>query len=157
MRYMFLFVVSAVIFLTGCGKSELARIIVPPSLDYENPRFAKADLDLNQGEIIEFWTEMDMEYSGKFDLRYLVKVIHNNRIIGKYEIDPLKPQRRKIISNKTGIINDGKTREKCFCQYYSYEVMGGPGKYIFEVALAGTPKAKGGYLSINSAELILKK
>ena len=141
------------LFLLGCSAitgEEIARLEI--NKVSTNGKFIdkEATLDLNKGDEIAFWSDMDMEYAGAVELRFRVKVFKNHTKISELEIDPTK---KNITMGEMKSTIMGKTKWN-FLGKNSELTIEEDATYTFKSILVAS---KNPSLKINRAELVLKK
>lgn len=141
-------------FINACSAilgEEVARLpINEVSVDDVNVTTEEVTLDLNKDEEISFWSEMDVEYEGDFDLRFRVDILINGDFVDQLEIDPMDKnitltELRSTVMNKTAWSFTGKNAEMLIEE---------DGNYTFRGILAASENTT---LIINKAELIIRK
>lgn len=142
------------ILLIGCealtGK-EIARLPVNQiSLDTTHLFIKEATLDLKNGDKINIWSDMDIEYDGDASLRFKIEIQKNGHNLGVLTIDPMKKnitlgEIKTTLNNKTNWSFSGKNSE------FNID---GDGTYKFRAILisSGNPTLK-----IKKAEVVFKK
>ena len=92
MKHSYLFIIIFACFLAACSAitgEEIARINIDHISTKENLDWKSIELDLNAGEKIHLWSEMDMKYEGALALRYQLQVIKDTDTLGYIEFDPM--------------------------------------------------------------------
>lgn len=157
----FSIVLLLLLYLTGCTVSTaqheaLAHLEVSPIVDLDNPKFNGVELELEQGDTIYLWSEMDVEFSGKVDFIYLVRVTDPRGKITRYEMHHMEGGLRSETLNQQSISLNGRTSWSFSNQHYTYHGEH-DGAYLFEAALFVDPRSNGAIFSTNQSDLILKR
>lgn len=145
--------------LAGCNvlsQEELARLEVPLINDITDPTFTSANLSIHEGDTIYLWTDVDLEFIGKIDMVYLVRITGPQGEINKYEIRPLDEDRRTVTMNNRRITINDRT-EWSFSSYYYSFYADQSGEYLFEVTLVVNEISQAAMYTINQSDLVLKR
>lgn len=139
--------------LIGCSSltgEEIARLQINKISTNGNITAKEAILDLNAGDDIVFWSDMDVAYEGKVEFRFKLKIFKDEDKISELEIDPTQKnitlgEMKSSIMDKTKWSFTGKNSELKIKEDGTYR--------ISAVFIASNNPS----LKINKAELAIKK
>ncbi|WP_397362309.1 hypothetical protein [Olleya sp. R77988] len=140
------------LFLIGCGLTgeEIARLDINKLSTNNNFIVKEAILDLKKGDKIAFWSDMDMEYAGKVDLRFRLKIFKKGTEMSQIDIDPTK---KNITIGEVKTTLMGKTNWSFTGKNHQLKIEE-DGTYGFKAVLISSKHPS---LKINKAELVIKK
>lgn len=107
----------AVMALISCNSSlkskSLAELDFFNNLSFEAPHFKEVTLNLKQGQKLEFWSSIDIQYEGEIEMSYLIEVWEKNQKNGGFELNALKTNptffsTKKQLGNKSTWSFQGK-------------------------------------------------
>ena len=79
------FLIVSCSYLTG---EEIGRLSFNSSSSAKTGEFKEFQIDLKKGNVIYFWSEMDVEYRDDVDLKFKVEIHKNGSKYAFIEIDP---------------------------------------------------------------------
>jgi len=129
---------------------EVARLPVNFVSNPDSTLVKETTLDLKKDDEIVFWSDMDIEYEGDVQLRFLVLALRDTVVTGNLEIDPtdkdmtMGETRVTLMDKTTWSFSGRNTRIK----------IDRDGKYTFKTKLVSSENPT---LKINKAELVIKK
>ena len=138
-----------VMILTGCGE-EIGRIpvnrIIPPG----SPDTPEITLDLNEGDEIGIWSDMDMEYVGNVDMQFILEIFLNGESKGVMRYDP-RDKNISMMETKTQI---GSEVNWSYSGKNTSMTAESTGAYTFKANFVANPS---GNLKLDQAEVVFKK
>lgn len=144
---LFAFLLAACSAITG---EEIARINIENISTKDNIDWKSVELDLNAGDKIHLWSEMDMKYEGDLALRYKLQVIKEADTLGYFEFDPMEKD-ITISELKTSFGN--KTNWK-FSGRSDFWNVKDSGHYVLRAILISNGNET---LELNKSDIVIKK
>ena len=148
-----LLIVSLSIFLIACSAlsgKEIASTSIEKISNIDNPSGQVITLDLNAGDKIWFWTDMDLSYNDELALEYQIQLIKNADTLGFIRFYPFQ---KKVTIGEVKTTFGGKTNWS-FLGRMDFLQINESAKYTFRILLASNENET---LVLNKARLILKK
>ena len=146
-----IFVIISTISCNSFLGEEIGRInIEKVSTSDENSFPEEITLNLKKGEKISFWSEMDFEYFGEEEFRFLIDIYKDDELYGDFEIDPLD---KSITIGEIKTTIDDKTNWSFTGKNITLNI-DKEGKYRFNVLLITSNNPT---TVINKSILIIKK
>ncbi|MBL3656260.1 hypothetical protein [Fulvivirga sediminis] len=147
-------IIFLVLVLAGCdaltGK-EVARIPVNEvSTDDNNLLIKETSLDLEKGDELSIWSDIDVEYEGDVVMSFRMEVLKDGAKFGGMEIDPFEGD---MTINESKVQLGGKT-EWGFTRRNANLTIEEAGNYTFQAILVTSENPT---LKIDKAEIVLKK
>ena len=145
---------ASLTFLIGCealtGKEVGRMPINHVSTNDDNLIIQELSLDLEEGEDISIWSDMDIAYEGEVSLRFRIDVLKVGETIANLTLDPTDKnitigEVKKSIMGKTDWRFSGKN------SVFEIEESG---RYTFKGILIASDNQS---LEVNKAEVVLKK
>jgi len=141
------------LFLISCSAltgEEIARLQINRVSANNNITAKEVMLDLNKGDEIAFWSDMDMEYDGVLQIRFKVKIFNGRTKVFEFDIDPTNKnitlgELKSTIMDKTKWSFSGKNHVLTIEEDASYRVS--------SILVASENPS----LKITKAELVIKK
>lgn len=130
---------------------EIARLKINKVSTSEENLFEKeTDLELNKGDELMFWSEMDIEYEGEAYFQFRFRIYKDNEPYRILEIDPTDKnitigEFKTVINNKTKWSFTGKNAELKIEEKGKYKIKG-------ILKTTANPSIK-----INKAEIVIKQ
>ena len=152
-RVLFLSAFSGLLLLSGCGAitgKEVARLSIDSLSTPELLDMAEATVALQQGDVVAFWSDMDVAYDGEPELRFRVRILRGDTDLTLLEIDPME-MNVTMGENKTTV---GEHTEWSFTGRNQEWTSPANGSYTFKAILTA---AEGSVVRINKADLVLKQ
>ncbi len=146
-------ITSVVIILAACSalsSKEIGRISFTKPLDDLKPEWKKIELSLKQGEILRFWTDMDLEYDGAVDMAYSIKLVKGTDTLVVTDLNPFE---KNITMGEVKTTVMGKTKWSFSGQMHTLDIKEG-GTYTLMAAFSSSLNTS---LKLNKADLVLKK
>jgi hypothetical protein len=140
--------------LLGCGAlmgEEVARLSINQvSTDENQPIVKEVSLDLKKDDEIMIWSDMDIEYEGNVEFRFIITILKDGEHFGEFEIDPTDKnitvgEMKTCIMEKTEWRFSGKNTELLIEEN---------AHYTFKGMLVASENPT---LKVTKAEVILKK
>ena len=137
----------------GCdlvSGDEVARFPINRVSSGEGNGASEQSLQLQKGEQVAFWSEMELEYEGEVDLRFRVNIMKDGTDFDQLEVNPFEKN-----------ITIGEVKKEINGDvYWSFEGKNGEieipedGKYTFHAWLEASDTSS---LKVGKAELVLRK
>lgn len=110
----------------------------------------EVSLDLKKGDVIAFWSDMDLVYEGEVEVRMRVRVLKDEEDLTLLEIDPME---KSVTVGEVKTSRGGHT-EWSFTGRNQEWTAPEDGTYVFKAILTASESPG---LVINKAELVLKQ
>lgn len=134
-------------FLSG---EEVGRLAINEVSKEDNLISKETSIDLKAGDEIIFWSEMDIQYEGKVDMRFRVSIKKGEEEYGNLEIDPTE---KDMTLTEVKNTLDDKTSWSFTGRNAVFNIQA-DGKYTFKAILV---VSENNSLKVSKAELVLKK
>lgn len=139
---------------SGCDAvtgEEIGRLSIEElTQDNSDLKLQSTTMELEAGEIIDLWADMNMEYEGKLALEFQLLVIMEGDTINML---PLNPFERDITVGEVKSSFNDKTSWR-FSGRMDYLEIENSGTYEFQTLLLANENAN---IQINKADLVFKK
>lgn len=128
---------------------EIGRLSFKSSSSVKTDKFKELQIDLKKGDVIYFWSNMDVEYRDDVDLRFKVEIHKNSSKYTVLEIDPTDKnitigEAKSTFGNRTTWSFTGKNEEVEIHE---------DARYTFKASLLTSANSS---LIINKADLVLR-
>jgi len=146
-------IISLTIIAVACAalsSKEIGRLSFTRPLDDVKPEWKKMELNLKQGDILRFWADMDLEYTGSVDLIYSIRLVKGTDTL---VIPDLNPFEKKITVGEVKTTVMGKTKWSFSGQMHTIDIKES-GKYTL---MATFSSGLNNSLKLKKADLVLKK
>jgi len=139
-------------FLAGCGLTgeEVGRIEIDQLSTAENIQPKYVEFELNKGDVLNYWTELDIEFDGNLLLEYQVELVLGEKSMGVISLNPFEKD-ITIGELKTSIMN--KTKWRFSGRMANFDISES-GNYKFNAILMSNGNES---LRVNRAALVFKK
>ncbi len=151
-KIIYLSIIITLPLLSGCGftAKEIGRISIDDLSTKENIQPKSIELNLNDGDNLSYWTEMNIEFEGELALEFQVQLSLDGKTLGIKSFDPFDRditmgEFKSTVLNKTKWKFSGRMKEFNISQN---------GNYKFEVILISNGNES---LKLNKAEFVFKK
>ena len=145
---------ASLTFLIGCealtGKEVGRMPINHVSTNDDNLIIQEVSLDLEEGEDISIWSDMDIAYEGEVSLRFRIDVLKDGETIANLTLDPTD---KNITIGEVEKSIMGKTDWRFSGKNSVFEIEES-GRYTFKGILIASDNQS---LEVNKAEVVLKK
>jgi hypothetical protein len=152
--FTFIFVPLSFITLTlGCdalSAEEVARFSFDRVSTEEDLNIQTQNIDLEAGEKVHLWTEMNMEYEGQLGLEYQILLIKGSDTLTFIRLDP---EEKDITTGEFKTTIGGSTKWR-FSGRMNHLTVEDAGTYTFSTLLVSSDNPS---LKLNKADLVLKK
>lgn len=133
--------------LTG---EEVARLPINQLSTDDELRIRETTINLTKGDELGIWSDMDIEYEGDVDLKFIIEILKDGKEFQTLELDPREKnislgEVRTSIMGKTDWSFEGKNTEVEIEEYATY---------TFKAYLIASDNPS---LKVTKAEIILKK
>ncbi|MGB0524543.1 MAG: hypothetical protein ACPGJS_16340 [Flammeovirgaceae bacterium] len=135
--------------LQSCGE-EIARLPINQLASEADPAAQEVTLDLQEGDEVFFWSDMELEYEGDLTLRFHVHINKNGGNYKSLEINPFEKS-LTVGEVKTSI---GDQTSWSFTGKNSHIKIEEDASYTFRSYLIASESDN---LKLHKAELVLKK
>jgi hypothetical protein len=138
------------ILVAGCTGKEVGRIPVNTAstdlmiVKESNP------IPLKKGEKLYFWADMNMEYEGDLELRFVTEIYKDGQNIGSVDLNPMDND-IKMNAVETSF---GNSHKASYLGRMDFLEIKEDGAYTFKTALSSNSNPT---LKLNKAELVLRK
>lgn len=152
-KVFYILVAVATTTLLACAAlkaKEIARISIEQLSTSDQKLWKQTSVDLKKGDILRFWTEMDMEFEDDLKLEYQVQYIKNSDTLGYITLNPFE-RKVSVGESKASLMN--KTTWSFGGQMDILEITENA-KYTFRVILVSNGNET---LKLNKADFVLKK
>ncbi|UOQ70755.1 hypothetical protein [Hymenobacter cellulosilyticus] len=139
--------------LSACGSlfgKEIARLPVNTISTPGQEVVKEAALQLQKGDEVALWSDMDLAYEGEAPVRFQVQVLQNGQPYQQLELDPTE---KNVTVGEVKTSVNGKTNWSFSGKNGSLTIPA-TGTYTFKARLVAAPNPT---LKITKAELVLKK
>lgn len=139
--------------LIACGAltgEEVGRLAINQVSRGENIIMKESTVELENGDQIVFWSDMDMEYEGDAEIRFRISIVKGEDPYGNLEVNPTE---KELTLGESKTTLNGKTSWSFVGQNAVFNVQE-DGQYTFKAILVASENSS---LVINKAELVLKK
>lgn len=146
-------ITAVVITIAACAalsSKEIGRLSFTKPFDDVRPEWKKMRLSLKQGEILRFWADMDLEYTGSVDMIYSIRLVRGTDTL---VVPDLNPFEKKITVGEVKTTVMGKTKWSFSGQMHTIGVKE-DGKYT---VLARFSSSLNNSLKLRKADLVFKK
>lgn len=139
--------------LIGCSAltgEEIGRLKINEISTEDKSVVKETTIALEKGDYIAIWSDMDLEYKGSLDLRFIIEIFKDDELIEELEIDPFD---KNVTMNERKISLNKKTEWRFLGKNKKLSIKD-DGEYKFRAYLVtlGNPDVE-----IKKAEIVLKK
>jgi len=128
-----LFTLLSAILLVSCGNTmgnEIARLPIK-ELSNEELKFQEVSLELNKGDELSFWTDLDVEFEGELELGYGLEIYREETMLDVLQLDAFDVE---PILNES-IESEGNTTKRSYVGKMASLLIDEEGTYIFKAVL----------------------
>lgn len=139
--------------LTSCDVftgNEIVRLKIDQISNEDVLTTSSGSAELEKGDKVVIWSEMDLEYEGEVQLRFILDIYKDQKKYDQIEIDPFDSD---IKTNELKSSYNYNTKWSFRAKNTSLQIKE-DGNYTFKTILVG---AENPTLKVNKADLVLKK